>query len=252
MHFITENWLVAWFFLLLFLEVLIYKDIILTGKTKKHWGVNVLNFIATKLVSILLIVPLLSISSDNSSHFISSLPYWISIPIGVVLLDLSGYIFHRLSHELEFFWRFHEIHHLDEVLDVSTSLRVHFLEALSHALLNVLFIYAFGISQECIAAHALISFLFATYHYSRFKLPLNIESKLSLLVTTPGFHEPHHDVNIENNQSNYAFIFPVWDYMFSTYHQDTFKKEWDFGLSYSRDVGAIKSLIKPLSKDGGK
>ena len=103
MHFITENWLVAWFFLLFFLEVLIYKDIILTGKTKKRWGVNVLNFIATKLFSILLIVPLLSISSDSSSHFITSLPYWISIPIGVVLLDLSGYIFHRLSHELEFF-----------------------------------------------------------------------------------------------------------------------------------------------------
>ncbi len=30
MHFITENWLVAWFSLLFFLEVLIYKDIILT------------------------------------------------------------------------------------------------------------------------------------------------------------------------------------------------------------------------------
>ena len=40
--------------------------------------------------------------------------------------------------------------------------------------------------------------------------------------------------------------------MFSTYHQDTFEKEWEFGLSYSGDADAIKSLIKPLSKDGGK
>lgn len=252
MHFITQNWLFFWFFLLFSLELLIYRKNIFTDKTKKHWRVNVINFIITKLVGILLIVPLLSISSDNSSHFISSLPCWISIPIGVVILDLSGYIFHRLSHEIEFLWRFHEIHHLDEILDVSTSLRVHFLEAASHSLLNASFIYAFGLSKECIAVHALISFLFATYHHSRFRMPSKIERKLSLLVTTPRFHEPHHDIHISNNQSNYAFIFPVWDHVFSTYHQDTFEKKWEFGLSYSGDVDAIKSLIKPLSKEGGK
>lgn len=157
-----------------------------------------------------------------------------------------------MSHKIAFLWRFHEIHHLEEILDVSTSLRVHFLEALFHAILNSLFIYEFGISQETIAVHALLSFLFATYHHSRFKIPFGIEEKISLLFTTPGYHEPHHDVDIKNNQSNYAFIFPVWDHIFSTYQKDTFKKEWVFGLSYSNDVDAIKSLVRPLSKAAGK
>ncbi|WP_241649791.1 sterol desaturase family protein [Rosenbergiella collisarenosi] len=252
MHYITDHWLVAWFTLLFIIEFYFYKNNDSLSKKNKHWKVNFLNFLATKSIGYLIIVPLFILASKNSNDFIQHLSFWISIPLGVVILDLSGYIFHRISHEIEFFWRFHEIHHLDEILDVSTSLRVHFLEALFHAILNSLFIYAFGISQESIAVHALLSFLFATYHHSRFKIPVSIEEKLSLLFTTPGFHEPHHDIDIKNNQSNYAFIFPLWDHIFSTYHQDTFKKEWVFGLSYSNDVDAIKSLVKPLSKDAGK
>lgn len=49
MHFITENWLVAWFSLLFFLEVLIYKDIILTGKIKKYWGGKYFKFYCDKV-----------------------------------------------------------------------------------------------------------------------------------------------------------------------------------------------------------
>lgn len=253
MDLIKDNWLVGLFFLLFFLELIIYhRGFYKKNKVKEHWKTNVINFIATKIVGIVIIVPILLLSSKYSTHMLSNITVWLSLPVGLVLLDLSGYIFHRISHEIEFLWRFHEIHHLDEILDVSTSLRVHFLEAFFHAILNCLFIYLFGITQETIAIHAVVSFIFATYHHSRFKTPLIIERKLSLFITTPRYHEPHHDRDINNNQSNYAFIFPIWDFIFSTYHKQTFDKSWEFGLSYSKDINAIRSLTKPLGKDGGK
>jgi hypothetical protein len=54
------------------------------------------------------------------------------VPIVLTFLarDLGEYWFHRLGHASAFFWRFHQIHHLDAVMDVTTELRVHFVERL--------------------------------------------------------------------------------------------------------------------------
>ncbi|WEV50201.1 sterol desaturase family protein (plasmid) [Acinetobacter sp. ESL0695] len=253
MQLLKDNWLVIWFFGIFFLELIFYhKNYVKRIEAKEHWKTNLLNFIATKLISIIFLISIVNLASKYSTHFLANLSPLISIVLSIFILDFAGYIFHRASHEIEFLWRFHEIHHLDEILDVSTSLRVHFLEAFFHTLVSCLVIYIFGIGQEAIAIHSLIAFVFATYHHSRFKLPINLEKILALFVTTPSFHEPHHDEDIKNNQSNYAFIFPIWDRIFFTYNKRTFQSSWKFGLSYSKDVNALNSLIKPLSKDGGK
>src|SRR2546427_9626675 len=48
--------------------------------------------------------------------------------IGFLLLDLSFYYWHRANHAWRFLWRFHNAHHVDPDLDVSTAYRFHFLE----------------------------------------------------------------------------------------------------------------------------
>ena len=50
---------------------------------------------------------------------------WIA---GFLLLDLSFYYWHRANHGWPFLWRFHNVHHVDPDLDISTSVRFHFLE----------------------------------------------------------------------------------------------------------------------------
>jgi len=43
----------------------------------------------------------------------------------VVLLDYTLYLWHVLTHRVPLLWRFHEIHHADRDLDVTTAMRFH-------------------------------------------------------------------------------------------------------------------------------
>jgi sterol desaturase/sphingolipid hydroxylase (fatty acid hydroxylase superfamily) len=60
--------------------------------------------------------------------FLVPLPKWCRIPMGFLLLDLTFYYWHYANHRIPFLWRFHNVHHIDPVLDVSTSFRFHFVE----------------------------------------------------------------------------------------------------------------------------
>jgi sterol desaturase/sphingolipid hydroxylase (fatty acid hydroxylase superfamily) len=46
--------------------------------------------------------------------------------IGFLLLDLTFYYWHLANHKIAFLWRFHNVHHIDRDLDVSTAFRFHF------------------------------------------------------------------------------------------------------------------------------
>jgi len=45
-----------------------------------------------------------------------------------LLLDLSFYYWHVANHRVALLWRFHNVHHIDPDLDVSTAFRFHFVE----------------------------------------------------------------------------------------------------------------------------
>jgi sterol desaturase/sphingolipid hydroxylase (fatty acid hydroxylase superfamily) len=55
------------------------------------------------------------------------------IPAAFVLLDLGFYYWHVANHRIAFLWRFHNVHHIDPDLDVSTAFRFHFVEVVSRA-----------------------------------------------------------------------------------------------------------------------
>ena len=46
--------------------------------------------------------------------------------LGFLAMDLTFYYWHRANHSIPSFWRFHNVHHVDPDLDVSTSFRFHF------------------------------------------------------------------------------------------------------------------------------
>src|SRR5215831_15586920 len=53
-----------------------------------------------------------------------------SIVIGIFLVDLDSYVQHYVSHKIPLLWRLHRIHHSDNLIDSTSSLRVHPLEVL--------------------------------------------------------------------------------------------------------------------------
>src|SRR5262245_29883758 len=53
-------------------------------------------------------------------------PMWLQIATGIVILDFSvGYLSHRTMHMWPTMWRFHQVHHSDDFVDVTTTYRTH-------------------------------------------------------------------------------------------------------------------------------
>ena len=48
--------------------------------------------------------------------------------VGFLLLDYTNYLWHIINHKVPLLWRFHNVHHSDLDLDVTTAMRFHFME----------------------------------------------------------------------------------------------------------------------------
>ncbi len=56
------------------------------------------------------------------------IPLWLKLILGLALVDLVTYWFHRISHRFPILWRFHRVHHSDTTMDSSTYFRGHPIE----------------------------------------------------------------------------------------------------------------------------
>ncbi len=74
------------------------------------------------------------------------LPEWAQFIIGFLLLDLGFYYWHVLNHKVPLLWRFHNVHHCDPDLDVSTGFRFHFGEVLLSTAFRVVQVSLIGMS----------------------------------------------------------------------------------------------------------
>lgn len=141
----------------------------------------------------------------------------LGLAIDLLLLDLWIYWWHRLNHRVGFLWRFHEVHHLDEFLDVTTSLRFHFGEVILSTLVRASFIFVLDIGWTSVLVFELLVQLTSGFHHSNVALPPRLEAALRQVIVTPSHHWVHHHNIRQDTDSNYATILTVWDRIFRSW-----------------------------------
>jgi len=145
-----------------------------------------------------------------------SLPEPAGAVLAFLLLDLSFYYWHRANHQIPFLWRFHNVHHIDPDLDVSTSFRFHFGEVALSTAFRVIQIAVIGVPVQTFAVYELAFQLNTLLHHSNMRLPIRLERLLNLVLVTPRMHGIHHSqVRMETN-SNYSVVFSWWDRLHRT------------------------------------
>src|SRR5687767_13095394 len=103
---------------------------------------------------------------------------WVELPatarfvVGFMLLDLTFYYWHLANHKIPFLWRFHNVHHIDRDLDVSTAFRFHFGEVAMSAGFRVSQILLLGVSSVEFAIYEVIFQAGTLFHHSNLRLPL--------------------------------------------------------------------------------
>lgn len=146
------------------------------------------------------------------------LPLWASLILGILVLDLTTYWFHRIAHRVPVLWRFHRVHHSDTTLDSSSYFRSHPLEVLFwFGSTPILVAGIFGLDLFVIGFYYLVLTPFLVLEHSNLRFPAWMDRTLGIIFTTPNLHKIHHDQDQRFTDSNYADIFILWDRLFGTY-----------------------------------
>ena len=146
------------------------------------------------------------------------LPLWLKLLLGLAMVDLVTYWFHRISHRFPILWRFHRVHHSDTTMDSSTYFRGHPIEVFFwFGSTPILAAGIFGLDLFTVGFYFLILTPFLILEHSNLRFPSWLDSTAGLLFTTPNLHKIHHDQDQEYTDSNFADIFILWDRIFGTF-----------------------------------
>jgi len=167
--------------------------------------------------------------------------------VAFLLMDLTFYYWHRANHAWPWLWRFHNVHHVDPDLDVSTAVRFHFAEIAWSAAFRALQVTLIGGPAWVFLAYEVAFQLNTLFHHSNVRLPIAVERMLSLVVVTPRMHGIHHSERYREANSNWSSVFSWWDRLHGTLRLNVPQASIDIGIAgYSlagdNAVGALTRM----------
>jgi len=172
--------------------------------------------------------------------------YW-GLAFDLLVLDLWIYAWHRANHGIPFLWRFHQVHHFDEQLDVTSALRFHFGEVLLSALVRAPFIIVLAIPLTSVLIFEILIALAAIFHHSNVRLPAVVETWLSALIITPGIHWVHHHAVRKDTDSNYGTVLSCWDRLFASRSSGQRAPDMELGVEGQKQNGVLKLFVLPFA-----
>ncbi|HWN24051.1 MAG TPA: sterol desaturase family protein [Candidatus Sulfotelmatobacter sp.] len=180
-----------------------------------------------------------------------ALPPALGFIASFLLMDLTFYWWHLANHRIGFLWRFHNVHHIDPDLDVSTGFRFHFGEVAMSAAFRVVQVLLIGISMPAFAVYELVFQANTLFHHSNLRLPIRLERLLNKVLVTPRMHGIHHSQVQRETNSNYGVVFPWWDRVHRTLGLNIPQAEIAIGIagySLPDDNQLGNALLMPFRK----
>jgi sterol desaturase/sphingolipid hydroxylase (fatty acid hydroxylase superfamily) len=143
-------------------------------------------------------------------------------------VDFIYYWWHRLSHEVNFLWAAHVVHHSSEDYNLAVALRQSILTEWTNwpffALLAVV-----GVPPIVYATTHAFNTLYQFWIHTQLVGRLG---KFEHVFNTPSQHRVHHAINPRYLDKNYGGTLMVWDRLFGTFEPET--------------EAPVYGLVKPL------
>ncbi len=174
----------------------------------------------------------------------------LEILLTVVVLDMGDYWWHRANHRVPLLWRFHQVHHSDTHVDVTTALRFHPGELLISGLVKASWILLWGPSALGFAVFETLVSMTSQYHHSNIDFSDRVERAVRSVNVTPRMHTSHHSASTESLDANFSTIFSFWDRIFRTYVPPTPEHLKLQGLPYGRgrDLQILEWIRLPFRR----
>jgi alkylglycerol monooxygenase len=148
--------------------------------------------------------------------------------VAFVVMDLTGYLGHLLSHKINFLWNRHLIHHSSEEFNLACALR----QSIS-GIVNLFTIFLIpaalvGVPAEVIAVvaplHLFVQFWYHTVYIGRLGI-------LEKIIVTPSHHRVHHAINPVYLDKNHGQVFIIWDKLFGTFQEELPEEPPVYGIT---------------------
>jgi sterol desaturase/sphingolipid hydroxylase (fatty acid hydroxylase superfamily) len=173
-------------------------------------------------------------------------PGWIEIIVGVVVLDFSvGYLSHRTMHMWSPMWRFHQIHHCDPFVDVTTTYRTHPVETVWRFAFAIIPIWILGVPASAVVIQRLLQATNGILEHANVRLSEPLDRALSTIFVTPNVHKIHHSRAIAETNSNYANLVTIYDRLLGTFTPADRAKSVVYGLDdvNRESAGTLAGLL---------
>lgn len=228
----------------------------LKDKWKHTWG-NLLFIVTALPIQLGLTFFVIFISGWVTFHhwgILYVIPFhnhiWLRYVAGFFLMDFFEYVYHVNMHKISSFWKFHLVHHTDQEMDVSTTVREHPGETMIRVCFQMLWVFLAGASVGLLLLRQTVQTFANLIAHTNLKLSNRAEKIWGLLFITPNLHHVHHHFELPYTDCNYGDVFSIWDRLFGTY-QKMKSTDIKFGLDvYSGQSSTdFMELIKyPFSR----
>ncbi len=153
---------------------------------------------------------------------------WYTWVFVLLLVDLVWYTYHRASHRVRIMWAGHQAHHNSQYFNLTTAVRQKWnpwFELLFWVPLPLI-----GVPPWLIFFAFSINLIFQFFvHTERIgRLPAAVE----FVFNTPSHHRVHHASDKDYLDKNYAGILIIWDRMFGTYAEETYRPTYGLTKNY--------------------
>lgn len=142
---------------------------------------------------------------------------WVPWVIAFVGVDFFYYWWHRLSHEVNFLWAAHVVHHSSEDYNLAVALRQAVLTSWTGLpfYLGLAFV---GVPPLVWATTLALSTLYQFWIHTQ--LVPRIRGPVGWILNLPSHHRVHHAINPEYLDKNYGATLIVWDRLFGTFQEE--------------------------------
>jgi len=152
------------------------------------------------------------------------MPMWAIWVLTFVIIDLVFYIYHRISHRVNFLWAIHMSHHSSEEMNFAVSFRQAWFGPISKIPFFMV-MPLIGFDPTMIAVAGVISTLWGIVGHTQIIGKLG---PLEWIFNTPSHHRVHHGSNAEYIDKNYGNLLIIWDRLFGTFEPE--KDQVKYGL----------------------
>jgi len=171
---------------------------------------------------------------------IASIPWYFLVPLVSFLADFGNYWAHRSLHS-KHLWRFHRWHHSPSELFWFSGFRGSIVHILFMGLTSFILLILSGPNPWVLGTIAIQGLSAQMLGHINF----NIKNKfLENVMVLPQYHRIHHGVERKYNDSNFSFVWTIWDKIFGTQNKPSdVPTHFEIGIMNSEKKNTFKYML---------